>query len=74
MHIYTYLFIIVVNIVQAAELYKVGMKACVITTICKVVIFFICTLVFGLIVNTIVPKIKAADIQGSLSIPSSLIS
>ena len=56
MHIVAYLFIIAVNIVQAA-FYKGGLRMFEITTICCLVVYFVCTLIFGLIVNTIVTKI-----------------
>jgi hypothetical protein len=73
MHIVAYLFIIAVNIVQTAAYYKGGLRAFEITTICLFVVYFVCTLIFGLIVNTIVTKIIAADIQNSQSIASLLM-
>ncbi len=73
MHIVAYLFIIAVNIVQAAAVYKGGLRAFEITTISSLAVYFVCTLIFGLIVNTIVTKIIAADIQRSQSIASSLM-
>jgi hypothetical protein len=45
-----------------------------ISTIFLFVVYFVCTLIFGLIVNTIVTKIIAADTQGSESIDSAPIS
>ena len=57
MHIFAYLFIIAANIVQAAAYYKVRLRAFEITTICSFVVYFVCTLIFGQIVNTIVTKI-----------------
>jgi hypothetical protein len=72
MHIVAYLFIIAVNIVQTAY-YRGGLRAYEITTISSLVVYFVCTLIFGLIVNTIVTKIIAADIQRSQSIASSLM-
>ena len=56
MHIVAYLFIIAVNIVQAAAYYKGGFIAYEIMTICYMVVYFVCTLIFGLIVNTMVTK------------------
>lgn len=57
MHIVAYLFIILVNIVQTAAFYKFGSRAFEITTYCDFVVYFVCTLIFGLIVNTMVTKI-----------------
>ena len=42
-------------------------------TICQLVVYFACDMIFGLIVNTIVTKIIAAISQSSESIASSLI-
>jgi hypothetical protein len=56
LHIVAYLFIIIVNIVQTAAYYKGG-KVYEITSICFFVVYFVCTLIFGLIVNTMVTKI-----------------
>ena len=58
MHIFAYLFIIAANIVQAAASYKGGgLRVYEITTICYMVVYFVCTLIFGQIVNTMVTKI-----------------
>ena len=73
-HIVAYLFIILVNISQTAASYKGGLRAFEISTICSLGVYSVCDLIFGLIVNTIVTKIIAADNQRSQSITSSLIS
>ena len=69
-HIVAYLFIIVINIVQTATYFRDSLGAYEIITICALVVYFFCTLIFGLIVNTIVTKIIAADTQCSQSIDS----
>ena len=74
MHIVAYFFLVVVNALQCMPVAYSRWRSIEIAGICAYVVYFVCTLVFGLIVNTLVPNIKAADIQGSLSIPSSLIS
>ncbi len=59
MHIVAYLFIIVSNALQ--EMLSFGsLRAYEISTICNLVVYFVCTLIFGLIVNTIVTKIENA--------------
>jgi len=62
MHIVAYLFLIIVDIIQnvIAVNQNYGYKAYEISTICNLVIYFVCTLIFGLIVNTIVTKIEIA--------------
>jgi hypothetical protein len=70
LHIVAYLFIIVVNIVQSPAYFKDSLRAYEIMTICSLVVYFFCTLIFGLIVNTIVTKIIAADSQCSQSFDS----
>ncbi len=59
MHIVAYLFIIVANALQFL-MYFGSIRAYEISTICLLVVNFVCTLVFGLIVNTIVTKIENA--------------
>ena len=56
MHIVAYLFIVVVNALQFM-LYFGSLRAYEIATICSFVVYFVCTLIFGLILNTIVTKI-----------------
>ncbi len=73
LHIVAYMFIILVNISQTAATYKGGLRAFQISTICLLAVYSVCDLIFGLIVNTILTKIIAADNQSSLSITSSLI-
>jgi hypothetical protein len=70
LHIVAYLFIIVVNIVQSAAYFKNSLRAYEIMTIFSLVVYFFCTLIFGLLVNTIVTKIIAAESQCSKSIDS----
>ena len=71
-HILAYLLIIVIDIVQQLILVKLNdLKTYEIVTICEVVVYFGCTLIFGLIVNTIVTKIVNAT--HSYSISSSLM-
>ena len=73
-HIVAYLFIIVANTVQTLYYVKnPGFRAYEISTICNMAIYFVCTLIFGLIVNTIVTKIIAAEIPDSQSIATSLM-
>ncbi len=57
MHIVAYLFIIVVNAVQTVYTVRVDFRKYEISTICGFVVYFVCTLIFGLIVNQIVTKI-----------------
>ena len=56
MHIVAYLFIIIGNALQTMRAFS-SLKTFEIATICNLVVFFVCTLIFGLIVNTIVTKI-----------------
>jgi len=60
MHIVAYLFIIIVDITLNVTAVNFRLKAKEISTICNLVIYFVCTLIFGLIVNTIVTKIELA--------------
>ena len=60
MHIVAYLFIIIVNPLQLMLYYLGCLRAYEISTICYLVVYFVCTLIFGLIVNTIVTKIENA--------------
>jgi len=59
MHIVAYLFIIVVNALQFMPVAHLSNRSYKIATICNLVVYFVCTLVFGLIVNYIVTKIQA---------------
>ncbi len=59
LHVVAYLFIIVVDATQTM-FYFGSIRAHKISTICYLVIYFVCTLIFGLIVNTIVTKIENA--------------
>ena len=56
MHIVAYLVIVVVNALQTME-YFGSLTAYEISSICNLVVYFVCTLIFGLIVNTIATKI-----------------
>jgi hypothetical protein len=56
MHIVAYIFIIVVDATQTM-MYFDSPRAYEISTVCNLVVYFVCTLIFGLIVNTIVTKI-----------------
>ena len=56
MHIVAYLAIIIVN-ATAYTLQFYDPRAAEISIICAFVVYFVCTLIFGLIVNTIVTKI-----------------
>ena len=56
MHIFSYLAIIIVN-ATAYTLQIDGPTAFEISAICAFVVYFVCTLILGLIVNTIVTKI-----------------
>jgi len=58
MHIIAYLFIIVVNVVLLLWTPVTGLKFFEISAICAFVAYFVCVLIFGLIVNTIVTKIE----------------
>ena len=69
-HIVAYLFIIVANTIQG---FSSSLKEFEIMSICGAVVLFVCTLIFGLIVNSIVTKIIAAEIPDSKSIASSLM-
>ncbi len=60
MHIVAYLFIIIANALQLIFAYGICSRAYEISTICYLAVYFVCTLIFGLIVNTIVTKIKNA--------------
>jgi hypothetical protein len=60
MHIVAYLFIIVANILQYILYYHNSIRAYEISMIFNLVIYFVCTLIFGLIVHTIVTKIENA--------------
>ena len=60
MHIVAYLFIIIVNATQLYFSYVPSGRAYEISTICYLVVYFVCTLIFGFIVNTIVTKIENA--------------
>ncbi len=60
MHIVAYLFIIIVNPLQLMLYQKGSLRANETSTICYLVVYFVCTLIFGLIVNTIVTKIENA--------------
>jgi len=69
MHIVAYLFIIVANASQIMT--NSDFREYEISNICLLVVYFVCTLIFG-IVNTIVAKIEiATDFTESMS--SSLI-
>ncbi len=57
MHIVAYLFIVVVNVLQIMVYYDISLRAYLIAEICSLVVYFVCTLIFGLIVNTIATKI-----------------
>ena len=69
MHIFSYLAIIIVN-ATAYTLHIDGPRAIQISIICAFIVYFVCTLIFGLIVNIIVTKIIAVHTQGSESIES----
>ena len=56
MHIVAYLFIIIVKALQFV-LYYGSWRAYEISSICAFVVFFVCTLIFCLIVNTMVTRI-----------------
>ncbi len=56
MHIVAYLAIIIVN-ATAYSLHIESLTAYEISVISSFVVYFVCTLIFGLIVNTIVIKI-----------------
>ena len=56
MHIVAYLAIIIVN-ATAYTLHIKSPTAFEISAICSFVVYFVCTLILGLIVNTIVTKI-----------------
>ena len=57
MHIVAYLFIVVTNALKTVFNSSDSPKAYEISTICYLVVYFVCTFIFGLIVNTIVTKI-----------------
>jgi hypothetical protein len=69
-HIVAYIFLVLVNISQAAASNKGGLRTFEISTICLLAVYCVSDLIFGLIVNTILTKIIAADNQRSLSISS----
>ena len=58
MHIVAYLFVIITNVVQG--FFSYNLRTYKISIICAFVVYFVCTLIFGLIVNTIVVKIEIA--------------
>jgi len=61
MHIIAYFLIMIFNILFAFYYnFNVNNKGLKITAIFGIVVYFICNLIFGLIVNTIVTKIAAA--------------
>ena len=73
-HIVAYLFIIAANTVQSIYFVKDRYsRAYEKSTICYYAVYFVCDLIFGLIVNNIVAKIIAADIPDSKSNVSSLM-
>ena len=59
MHIVAYLFIIIVDAIVEFFFFDT-LRAKEISAISALVVFFVCTLIFGLIVNTIVTKIVNA--------------
>jgi hypothetical protein len=73
-HIVAYLLIIIVNIITTLynDKHPVS-KSHEITSICDQLVYFVCTLIFGLIVNTIVTNIVDANIPDRQSIASSLM-
>jgi hypothetical protein len=71
MHIVAYLFIIVANAIQIT-LFVGSFIAVEISTIFLLVVYAICTFIFGFIINTIVTKIENAT-NFAKSISSSLI-
>ena len=58
-HIVAYLFIIVVNALQYVPYSSI--RSYEIAKICDLVVYFVCTLIFGMIVNSIVTKIQAIN-------------
>jgi len=60
MHIAAYLFIMIADWIQLYEATKYDIKTYEIWTVCFMVVYFVCILIFGLIVNTIVTKIEIA--------------
>ena len=56
MHILAYLVIIVANATQSM-LYFGSIRTFETSAICNLVVYFVCTLIFGIIVNTIATKI-----------------
>ena len=72
MHIVAYLFIIVVNALQFLFAYG-SLKANDISTMCSMVVWSVCTLIFGVIANTIVSKILNATASDTESVAFSLM-
>jgi hypothetical protein len=70
-HIVAYLFIIVLNALQFMNI-PPSFRAYEIATICNLVVYFVCSLIFCLIVNTIVSKIMNAT-NSAESLKSSLM-
>ena len=77
MHIVAYLLIVVLNAVQTFVLALHDSEVSrdyEISTICDEVVYFVCSMIFGLLVNTIVTRIVSADNNlESESINSSLM-
>jgi len=71
MHMIAYLFIIIANLLDLVKTPATGLKFFEISEICMLVVYFVCTLIFGLIVNGIVTNIEKSTIRFA-SVPSSL--
>ena len=70
LHITAYLLIIVVNALPyifADDDYIYDNRGFEISTICSFVVFFVCYLIFGVLVNTVVTKIVSAEIKSTES-------
>ena len=74
-NITAYLLLITVNFLQmmVSTLPKFSLRQYEITSMCYLAVYSICTLIFGLIVNTIVIKILKAKISESDSMKSSVM-
>ena len=63
MHIFAYLFLVIANAIEYVTYFKDGLKAYEISVICNLVVYSICTLIFGIIVNQIATKLMAITEQ-----------
>ena len=71
LHIFAYLAIIIVNVLPYLFINR-GLAAYEILCICNLVVYSVCTLIFGVIVNIIVTKIVKAKISESDTIANVL--